>query len=116
MKNVLSSESYVIYELERQDLGKDLWKPYTSLLVLDQIEDLDHNQKISVENYLYKGGKALCHCSLYLNTDENGFSWNSSPWDEPLSASCYFTTRGGNASVIAVVRKLNQSLVGKINF
>ena len=114
--NALSRESYVIYELERQDLGNGLWKPYTSLLILDHIEELDRAQKVSVENYLYEGGKALCHCSIYLNRDENGLSWKSDPWHEPLPVSCHFSTLNGNVCLTVMVRKLKETLQSEFRF
>ena len=114
--NALSRESYVIYELEKQDLGKDLWKPYTSLLILDHVEELDGDQKVSLENYFHEGGKTLCHCSIYLNIDEDGFSWRSRPWDELLPVSCRYNTHQGSVCLTAMVKKHKEGLQSEFRF
>jgi len=107
---ILSRDSYVIYELKKQDLGKELWKPYTSLLILDHIEELDHSQAASVENYVFEGGRAWFHYSICPKREGSRFLYSCGPLGESVPVSCCFCTIEGSVHLNALLKTLEDEL------
>ena len=113
---ILSRDSYVIYELKKQDLGKELWKPYTSLLILDHIEELDHSQAASVENYVFEGGRAWFHYSICPKREGSRFLYSCGPLGESVPVSCCFCTIEGSVHLNAMLKTLEDELQSEFDF
>ena len=114
--SILARDSYVIYELKKIDLGKELWKPYTSLLILDQIEELDHSQAESVENYVCEGGRALLHCSIYPRREGSRLLWSCGPLGENVPASCCYGTCQESVDLYVMLKTLEGELQSELGF